>query len=58
VTSHGEVVVGTPDDDFAAATPSMPSGIGRMVGVTFEISKNPISVFAADAVEKCMEMGT
>ena len=36
----------------------MPSGIGRMVGVTFEISKNPISVFAADAVEKCMEMGT
>jgi hypothetical protein len=27
-----------------------------MVGVAFEISKNPIAVFAADAVEKCMEM--
>ena len=58
MTSHAEVVVGTPDDDFAAASPSMPSGIGRMVGVAFEIIKTPIAVFAADAVEKCMEMGT
>jgi len=29
-----------------------------MVGVAFEIGKNPVAVFAADAVEKCMEMGT
>jgi hypothetical protein len=27
-----------------------------MVGVAFEISENPIAVFAADAVEKCMQM--
>src|SRR5215467_785726 len=56
VASHTQIVVGAPDDNFAAPAVFVPSGIGWTVCVAFEISKNSVAFFISNSVEEPMKM--